>query len=679
MPEYRIPTRIGYRGGRSGGDATMTNVGYPLGSAVGDVVILMAFIQSATVRVNVPAGWSQIGTPIVDGARTLQLLGHTLDEADVAAGFKSFTLTANAGVTWSTMTVRGADTPTAFVVGTPWTRTDPSSSIMSAPGVTVPRAGDLVLGLLAEESAAVETEGEVSVTGATRWFFQGHQTTIPHTHLVTYVDTAAAGPTSTVNATYPSASASSIAVGVQIVVTGSEIPAAPIPSSLFAGTFGFGTTSLTMGARTQDVTGQVRVDATPVLGGPTIVSATLATPDAYGWVSCRVTGLTPNVAYNLTMVDVVTGTALATVQATTTGGIRDDFKVISSSCQKSNTDAPIYTQMAAEGASFFTHQGDLHYEDASTEASWRFGVNSSMSQPAMKAFMAGIAMTYRWDNHDWGGNSSWRESPPKAYAPQAIRNLMGSETFTDPSGLWRTWTHNGVRFIDTDQWTLRDQADTEPSTNDLPGKTMLSVAQRNWLFGVLGSATEPLIVWFSSFPLYGNFVTNGRWGNYRDEAAIIEGWFGAHESVRAKVVAVGGDSHDIRADDGTNTMWGIPSLNASPINRNGDDANTSGSSPWWNVFQGPATVSGTVGTIDTGVYSLLSFDWNAARTQVTLTWQAKRLGGVVVASWSSTFGEDVTPTTGITRWLGGVEQPVYATELQGGIEVPLDVEVYIAP
>jgi hypothetical protein len=676
---FNNPTRIGTRGGRSGGDANMNNVAFPAGSAVGDVVLVQCFIMSATLRVNLPSGWVDVITPIVDGARTMQVIGHRLVEADIAAGAQSFTLTGATGVTWTAVSVRGSVDPGSFVAGAPWTRTETSGTVVSAPSIAVPRAGDLALGFLAEQSSSTETQADVSVSGAAVWVFQGHQTTIDHTHIVTFVDTAALGPTSTVNATYPSASASSVAVGVQVVVPGSEIPAAPTPTSLFAGTFGFGATSLTMGARSQNVTGQVRVDATPVLGGSTIVSQQLSTPDAYGWVSGRVNGLTPNTRYNLTMFDITTGVALATVQATTTGGVRDDFKVISSSCQKSNLDAPIYTQMAAEGAAFFAHQGDLHYEDATTEAAWRFGLNANLAQPAMKAFIAGTAMTYHWDNHDWGGNQSWRESPPKDYAPQAIRKLMGVETFPGTHGIYRTWTHNGVRFIDTDQWTLRDQADTDPSTNDLAGKTMLGLEQRNWLFGVLESAAEPLIVWLTSFPMYGNFVSNGRWGNFRDEAAIIESWFGAHEDVRAKVVAVGGDSHDIRADDGTNTMWKIPSLNASPINRNGDAANVSNSSPWWNVFQGPATVSGVTGTIDTGVYSLLSFDWNTDRTQVTLTWQAKRSGDVVVASWSQTFGEDTAPTTGVSRWVGGVEQPIYASQVQSGLEVPDTVEVYHAP
>lgn len=677
MVDYRIPTRIGTRGGRSGGDANMV-VAFPLGTAVDDVVLVQCFVMSATLRVNLPAGWVDVVTPIVDGARTMQILGHRITEADLAAGSKAFTLTGATGVSWTSVAIRDAVDPDDFVAGTAWTRSETSGVIVSAPSVTVPRAGELALGFLAELSTGTEVQGDVSVSGATVWVFQGHQTTITHTHIITFVDTAALGPTSTVNATYPAGSAGSTAVGVQIVVPGTEIVPPPAPTSLFAGTFGFGTTWLTMGARSQNVLGDVRVDATPVLGGSTIVSPQLATPDTYGWVSCRVDGLTPNTRYNLTMFDITTGVALSTVQATTTGGVRDDFKVISSSCQKSNTDSSIYTQMAGEGAAFFAHQGDLHYEDASTEAAWRFGMNANLAQPAMKAFMASIAMTYHWDNHDWGGNASWRESPPKDYAPQAIRKLMGVETFTGPAGVYRTWTHNGVRFVDTDQWTLRDEADTVPETNNLAGKTMLGLEQRGWLFSVLENAAEPLIVWFTSFPMYGNFVSNGRWGNFRDEAAIIESWFGAHEDVRAKVVAVGGDSHDIRADDGTNAMWGIPSLNASPINRTGDAANTSGSSPWWNVFQGPATVSGTVGVIDTGVYSLLSFDWNTDRTQVTVTWQAKRSSGVVVATWSDTFGEDLTPTARMSRWLGGQEQPIYARRLEGGAEVPLEMEIYDA-
>ncbi len=545
---------------------------------------------------------------------------------------------------------------------------------MTAPSVTVARAGSLVLGLLAENSANVEVESAVVASGASKWFFQSHQTTITHTHLVTFIDTAAAGVTTPINATYPG-STSTEASGVQIVFPGSEIPPPPIPSSRFAGTFGFGSTWLTMGARVEAVAGQVRVDAVPVDGGATVVSAGLSTPDTWGWVSCRVNGLNPNIKYNLTMVDVTTGTAVATVQATTTGGIRDDFKVVTSSCQLSNHDALAYVNMAAEGAAFYEHQGDLHYQDATTELSWRFGVNSNMAQPAMKAFLATTPMAYRWDNHDWAGNKSWRESPPKDYAPQAIRNLMGVETFADETGIYRTWTHNGVRFIDTDNWTLRDEADTTPETNFAPGKTMWGLEQRQWFFDTLLAATEPLVVWFSSFPLYGNWVSNGRWGNFRDEAAIIQSWFDAHPEVHEKIVAIGGDSHNIRADDGTNTMWGIPSLNASPVGREGDTDGSEMSSPLWNICCLPASgVAG--GVVSHGVYSLLSFDWNTDRTQVTFTWQAKRTGGAVAATWSKTFTDPTFAlTAGLYRWDGVQEQPMGAFLWNGTAEVPMEISV----
>src|SRR5690606_4154647 len=221
MAEFRHPTRIGYRVGRSGGDANMNNVPFAAGSAVDDVVVLVCFIMSATVRVNAPSGWVQVGDAVVDGARTLQLLARRLDEADLAVGSKSFTLTSNAGITWSSMTVRGSVDPDELELGTPWTRSGTSSTI-SAPSVDVDQAGSLVLGILSEASAAAEVEADVSATGATRWFFQPHQTTIPHTHLVTFVDSAAVGPTSTVNAVYPSGSASTDAVGVQLVLPGSE-------------------------------------------------------------------------------------------------------------------------------------------------------------------------------------------------------------------------------------------------------------------------------------------------------------------------------------------------------------------------------------------------------------------------------------------------------------------------
>lgn len=369
-------------------------------------------------------------------------------------------------------------------------------------------------------------------------------------------------------------------------------------------------------------------DAAPVLGDPVPVV------DPQGFVHAQAVGLMPDSDYTLELVDADRpDKAAVTLEANTLRTVkRSTFRVITGSCQRSSGAGEpglVYNDMRLEEADFFVHQGDMHYRDAATEADWRSGMNYSLSAEAMRTFLKTTPMRWGPDNHDWGGNTSWDESPAGQWVPQLGRRIFGP--YLDDIGFYGAWSHNGVRFIQTDQWSQRDQAVTDPSTDSLEGKTMLSNEQRLWLFNEWLTATEPLIVWFSSFPLYAN-VSNGRWGNFRWEVAQINAFLDQHPHLRRKIVAIGGDSHNVIADDGANTLFKIPSLNASPLDRKGDADSTVDALGWqgtWNIAKlAPDNAA--------GVYSRLDFVWPEP-DRVTLNWEARREGGTRVASWSKTF------------------------------------------
>jgi hypothetical protein len=225
---------------------------------------------------------------------------------------------------------------------------------------------------------------------------------------------------------------------------------------------------------------------------------------------------------------------------------------------------------------------------------------------------------------------------------------MGAATYPDPVGLYQTWVHGGVRFVETDQWALRDEADN--GTDFAVGKTMLGLTQRNWLFNTWLNATEPVIIWFCSFPLYSTLIGNGRWGNFRDEISIIDAWLTAHPDIKRKIVCVGGDSHSVVADDGANTMWKLPSLNASPVDWTG--TSTGPTSGTWNIVRTTAAY-----TLLGGYYSVMDFAWDG--DVVDFTWTAKAEGGTTVATWSKSFS--ATPVTNIVQGATQVDKVAVGT------------------
>jgi len=515
--------------------------------------------------------------------------------------------------------------PANWVIGAMWYRGDNggSSTLSRAPGIAV-QANTLALSIAVEATTAVENDGQETITGATKWFGTPSQTVSGSNIeriVVAYTQQATATTTPDVDVVFTNAALNGLGMQIGIPYKG------PTPASTFSSIVQFGSTKLGVGAALVNALTGFKLRATPTAGGAAITVGPFTSSDVSGWYYGEVTGLTPDTKYTIDLIDDTSGTVVDTVTGKTLATAKRDFRFLTGSCQRNGGTGPwgtVYNDMALENADFFVHQGDLHYADASTEGPWRDAMNFAMGQPAMKAFLKTTPMTYHVDNHDWGGNTSWRDSPVSQFAPQALRHLFGPQI--DSVGMYSTWAHGGVRFMDTDQWMLRDQAVTAPLTDTAAGKTMLGLAQRQWLFDTWLASTEQLIVWFPSFPLYGNLLGNGRWGNFQDEANIINAWLNAHPKIKSRIVCIGGDSHNVAADSGAHTLWNLPSLNASPIDRKGDTGATA--SGTWDI-------ANTVPDLTKGYYSRVDIAW--AGQNVTLTWKAMQEGGTQVATWSKTF------------------------------------------
>lgn len=630
---------------------TSIDVTPPPGSAAGDLLVFaVTSADPSATTITPPAGVHTVLGRTSYGTRIGYIFAAVCTSTSQTF---TFTLSTAASIHVATMAVRTTSVPSSLSAGTVWKRTS-SSSAIKAPSVTVAEQGALVLGVLFEASTANEKETDVSWSGLNRWFFS-RQTAGSETVAVHSSDDSAVGLTSEVNATYLNASGNGM--GVQVIIPAAPGGTAPPPTASYATITQQTYNSLRIGAKTTDAT-TITAVARPVGGGPSVSSSPI-TPPASGWVSGKLVGLNAGQAYDVDLVSA--GQVLITARGATLAPERTPFVVLTGSCQANNSDPVVFDQMATEGAAFFVHQGDLHYRDTQDETTWRAGVDLALSTPRMRSFIATTPLTWRWDNHDWGGSVTWRESPVGLFAPAAFRELFGTD-FPHPSATYQTWSHRGVRFIDTDQWTMRDQAVTTPSTDNQVGKSMWGLEQRTWFFQTLLAATEPLIVWFPSFPLYGNLVGNGRWGNYLDEVGIIRAFLDEHPEIRARLVAVGGDSHSVCADDGTNTMWNVPSLNASPFSQAGGLA-----SGTWNIAN--------IDVDDArGYYSRLSFDWTA--DDVEFTWDAVQDDGAVMATWTKSFpiewGTGAPPVdgAGASIVLDGEEIPVQISVVRAGHEAP---------
>lgn len=386
------------------------------------------------------------------------------------------------------------------------------------------------------------------------------------------------------------------------------------------------------------------------LSSPTYSSSASPTAGSKA-VAMSVTGLTEGTLYYVGIeVDgtlLTTGRGQGRTLATARAGTTWTFGA--GSCNTTGSTRDVFTVIDAEGYEFFMHMGDRHYADTSVESTWRAAHKTSMTTAPFQDLLTSTPMTWTPDNHDWGGNRSWRDSPVGAFAYTAITETMLG--YAASGAFYRTYVHRGVRFIELDRWSQRDKdsagtsSDGDASAPKDPAdatKVMLGATQEAWFLNLLSTSTEELIIINSGFPL-----TNARLGPYAVETTRIKNYIAALPArQKAKLIALGGDSHDIRAATGAAAiaLWGIPTLNASPLDQTGGPFDTTG----WDI--GQLDVDYAYGY------------WNRCTitdtgTDITFRWDAMKSNGSSLLNWSTT----VTPTTTVgkttaTGW--GVRQVV---------------------
>lgn len=319
------------------------------------------------------------------------------------------------------------------------------------------------------------------------------------------------------------------------------------------------------------------------------------------------------------------------------------FVAVTGSCQVTGSNHMIFDKMAADNPLFFAHMGDLHYKDASDFSEWRAGMESSMKAPRFAALLEKTFFHWSMDNHDRvitnpGGDPALGLNLG-ATDPRTVtewRKLAGNQEWATEDTLGRTWVVGRVRFIQTDMWSKRDDPDFVASP-----RTFLGAAQKQWWKDVMGSATEPLIVWFTQWT--GRNNATGRWASFPEETAELEAFVDARPGLKRRMVLIGGDSHSLQADSGTHNAlrnasssyrWrGIPSLNVSGIDKNGGTTGDAGAAGQWDIANAGLRTAEEPAN-GWGAYSRMTFTDDGLHLR--FKWEAVRMdysGNTSVLAW----------------------------------------------
>lgn len=255
-----------------------------------------------------------------------------------------------------------------------------------------------------------------------------------------------------------------------------------------------------------------------------------------------------------------------------TEGSEASFTIAAASCAGSagaqyklgisgTSNPPTFDHIREIDPAVFIHMGDRHYRDinSSDVSLHRAAYNAVMQNPRQLAMHLAMPVAYTWDDHDWGGDDSNKNSSSKTALHQVYREHVPSwdlEGVNDE--IHQTFVIGRVRFI-----LLDDRSERYPNGSSDPAKTALGVDQKAWLKALLLAATEPVIVLMTGFAWIGTSNSTS-WNAFSAERIeLAEFW--EDNSLTERLILLNGDNHQLTGDDGTNSQYDSGSANPGPM------------------------------------------------------------------------------------------------------------------
>lgn len=616
----------------AGTTARAVTLQYPADGVQVDDLLMAVFVilDDASATIATPSGWTLVrGTAAFGTAKMFVFVKRRASGQSETS--QAFTVTGSASVTAVMYRLRNV-TDQGIIAGTGWSRSGSGETLRNrALSVTTVDPYSVVLAISGERTNADEsaTWANAITNGMTIIDQLGTGTSWPNgsgnSIVVAYKEMDVAGASGDTYIPYPNAHASNgYAFHLVIkreggVVTpppetgqiGMHAPVNPSSDSISVGLDKLGGTLVEVALMSPD--GLTQIDRKTVSADTTT-----------GWANATFTGLESAAYYRVWFyVDGVKQTDAALILRTLPVG-PSSYTVVAGSCQFTGSNHPVFDRIREDNPLFVAHMGDLHYADATTEAGWRAGHEASFAAPRFKQLFETTFISWAPDNHDriitnptgTGTGLNLGETDPQT--AQEWKYFAGSNGWSSSDTLGRTWVAGRVRYIQTDAWSVRDDADGDPSP-----RTFLGATQKAWFKNVLDNAQEPLIIWFCQWTATNH--ANGRWNSFPEESSELEAFINARPDLKRRMVLVGGDSHGLQADDGSrppgnHRFGGIPSLNVSGFNRSSDSPNDG--QTFWTIVNSNLRPAGQL-EADWGGYSRITI--NDDGMHIRFLWEAMRV------------------------------------------------------
>jgi hypothetical protein len=631
-----------------GGSLTLAVPAQPC--AIGDLIFIWAVAGFAShTWTSDPADSlsAETANSSSSPAESTQLFSKIADSSDVAkaAASGSYTLTISISHTWNAIigVVPVTSTTHPFDPSdTPGSgQSNAASNAITAAGITTTTDGLLLVWLGADRIGSGGTPPDITVpAGYTAACSQanGSGSGTVNTGTIAAIQAQVAhGTTGSVAGSFTGTT--QITAGLLLGIKAA--PIVPLPGTvaqLVAGAptpSGFGVITKLSGATSV----RLAYSTSPSMTSPSFVSA--QTPDANGYVTHAVSGLSAATRYYVQAADTPTGGAetlvgpIGSCKTLAASGSPASFTVALAACvAEQDVTSPAQNtainDLVAWAPDLTIFTGDFDYSGSTaTSTDTQRGVYESQIAgiPGLAAMVETTWGYYCRSDHEAGPDNGDSNNAYTAANIAAARQVfpfgtLGDTVNTPVHGLYQSWVVGRVRFIMVD---IRNTDRSPGGNTDDGSKTMLGATQLAWLESELVQS-EPLKVIISDVAWMGTpTISNGpdKWWSYDTERQAIISYINANRAAVKNLMLWHGDSHLVGyATSAKNTWGGFPVYCAAPLLNTGGGLMQSTFSALYNNTGGEARQYGRITITDTGSVISVNFQgWDAtnAVAQVSQT------------------------------------------------------------
>lgn len=372
---------------------------------------------------------------------------------------------------------------------------------------------------------------------------------------------------------------------------------------------------------------------------PSFVSA--QTPDANGYVTHAVSGLSAATRYYVQAADTPAGGAetlvgpIGSCKTVAASGSPASFTVALAACiAEGDVTSPAQNtainDLVAWAPDLTIFTGDFDYSGStSVSTDTQRGIYESQIAgiPGLAAMVSTRWGYYCRSDHEAGPDNGDSNNTYTAANLAAARQVfpfgtLGDTVNTPVHGLYQAWVVGRVRFIMID---IRNTDRSPGGNTDDSSKTMLGATQLAWLQGQL-TQSEPLKVIISDVAWMGApSISNGpdKWWSYDTERQAIISYINANRAAVKNLMLWHGDTHAVAVATAAKNTWGsFPVYSAAPMLNVGGGLDLSTFTAFYNNSGGEARQYGRITITDTGSVISVNFQgWDAtnAVAQVSQT------------------------------------------------------------